>query len=173
MIRAPCPRESEQDCTAVKPPNPCLYLLWDGPCQVPIQGWLRNDSLDSGQEGSHWGHQPGTAPSGGSLPAGSVSDPPVTPQGVVLGKKVATCCEWLRATSPVTTTCWEGRDAQHQTGEGEHPHPSVGSVASQQELPSLSPVPRCSWQVTMVTTHCPFYCWKLLRFPSPLLCPLF
>lgn len=71
--------------------------------QVLTQGWLR---LDSGQEGSHWGHQPGTSPSaspGGSLPAGSVSDPPVTLQGAVLGKKPVTWHEWLRATSPVTT----------------------------------------------------------------------
>lgn len=77
-----------------------------------------------------------------------------------------------RPQSPRLSLCWEERDSQHQTGEGEHPLPSMGSVTSQQELPSPLPVPRGSWQVTVVTTHCPFACWRLSRFPPSLCCAL-
>lgn len=97
------PRESEQDCTAIKPPNPCLSLLWDGPGQVLTQGWLRNSSLDSGQEGSHWGHQGHPL----SLSSGSLA-------------------ECLTHWSLLRVVSWEKKLPIGVNGSGPHPQPPPG-----------------------------------------------
>lgn len=161
------PRESEQDCTARKSPNPCLSVPWVGPGQVLMQGWLRNGWLDSGAGGiSLW---PATSPQPLLVLAACLIHRGHS-SGCWLGKKKA--ATWPHPQSPPgLSPCWEGRGSQHHSGEGEHPQPSVGPVPAQQELPSPSPVPRWSWQLTVLTTHQPLACWRLSRF-SPLCCAL-